>query len=227
MFNYYKASVSLLLSLFAISIFSQTFKFDDSWSEAGFNLTKEDNKGIELIYSVQQFNMQSVDVKGKEMKSIHLPTTLIPNNEGAPDLAGSSQFIALPQGATARLEVISLRTEIYQDVDIAPAPIIPLDTDNGPLMYNKDERIYSVDAFYPAEPFKLSEKTSIRGVDAVILGVTPFQYNPVTRELIVAGEAIQISVIDHLIIGENSFTSFADQGFVESCKQDYQKFIQI
>ena len=48
----------------------------------------------------------------------------------------------------------------------------------------------------------------------------------VTRELIVAGEAIQISVIDHLIIGENSFTSFADEGLVESWKQEYQKFIR-
>ncbi len=119
------------------------------------------------------------------MKAIHLPGVFISNNEGAPDLAGSSQYIALPQGATASLNILSYRIETYKDVDVAPAPRIPLDTDNSPLDYNKDENIYSTNAFYPAEPFLLSKATTIREVDAVILGITPFQYNPVTKELIV------------------------------------------
>ncbi len=45
--------------------------------------------------------------------------------------------------------------------------------------------IYNTDEFYPAKPVKLSEQTDIRGVDAVMLGITPFQYNPVSKELIV------------------------------------------
>ncbi len=48
----------------------------------------------------------------------------------------------------------------------------------------------------------------------------------VTRELVVAGEAIQVSVVDHLIIGENNYYSFADEGYIDKCKQDYQKFIR-
>ena len=39
--------------------------------------------------------------------------------------------------------------------------------------------------FIHANPVIISEVTKIRGVDAVILGITPFQYNPVTKELIV------------------------------------------
>ena len=46
-------------------------------------------------------------------------------------------------------------------------------------------KIYSQDAYYPAEAVTLSEKTVIRGVETVILGITPFQYNPVSKELIV------------------------------------------
>jgi len=34
-------------------------------------------------------------------------------------------------------------------------------------------------------PVLLSEQTQIRGVDVVTLGITPFQYNPVTKELVV------------------------------------------
>ena len=48
----------------------------------------------------------------------------------------------------------------------------------------------------------------------------------VTKELVIAGEAIQISVIDHLIIGENKYTSFADEGFIEQCKKEYLQFLR-
>lgn len=48
----------------------------------------------------------------------------------------------------------------------------------------------------------------------------------VTKELVVGGEAIQISVIDHLIIGENKYTSFADEGYIEQCKREYLQFLR-
>ncbi|MCK5765534.1 MAG: hypothetical protein KAH26_06115, partial [Bacteroidales bacterium] len=186
MFGNYKANLAFLLPLLSVfSLTAQTISFNDSWDEAGFNLAIEAAEGIEVIYSVQEFYMDDVSVKGTSMKAIHLPGVFLPNNEGAPDLAGSSRYIAIPQGAAASLNVLSYRTETYNNIEIAPAPRIPLETDNSPLYYNKDESIYSTNAFYPAEPFQLSKQTVIRGVDAVILGITPFQYNPVTKELIV------------------------------------------
>lgn len=186
MLKHYKVLFFLLLPfLSALTLSAQTISFNDSWDKEGFNLTKESSTAVEFVYSIETFNLDGVDIKGTAMKAVHLPGNLIPNNEGAPDLAGSSQYIAIPQGATPVLNVLSFRTETYQNVEVAPAPRIPLDTDKGPMEYNKDETIYSVDAFYPAEPFLLSTPTSIRGVDAIILGITPFQYNPVTKELIV------------------------------------------
>jgi hypothetical protein len=186
MLNLYKVYLTLLLVLVSgFSLIAQTIFFNDSWERAGFNLAIEGVEGVEVVYSIQEFYLDEVDVKGISMKAIHLPGIFIPNNEGAPDLPGTSQYIAIPQGATAILNILSYRIETYQDVDVAPAPRIPLETDNSPLEYNKDETIYSTNAYYPAEPFQLSKQTTIRGVDAVILGITPFQYNPVTKELIV------------------------------------------
>jgi len=72
-----------------------------------------------------------------------------------------------------------------QDIDIAPAPRIPLETEDGPLQYPKDMQIYGANQLYPQSPVILGEPTQIRGVDVVMLGITPFQYNPVTRELLI------------------------------------------
>jgi len=40
-----------------------------------------------------------------------------------------------------------------------------------------------------------------------------------TRELVWAGELAQIQVLDHIIVGENSFYSFADAGLIEQYRQ--------
>ncbi|MBC8204929.1 MAG: T9SS type A sorting domain-containing protein [FCB group bacterium] len=53
------------------------------------------------------------------------------------------------------------------------------------MSYIKDMDIYSQDAYYPASPVMLSDTQQMRGIDMVILGITPFQYNPVTKELVV------------------------------------------
>ncbi len=47
----------------------------------------------------------------------------------------------------------------------------------------------------------------------------------VTRELVVAGEANQVLVMDHLIIGENSYYSFADEGYIDRCRGEFKRFI--
>ena len=52
------------------------------------------------------------------------------------------------------------------------------------MNYVKDMSIYGKDAFYPAVPFTMGS-SYIRGVDAVTVSITPFQYNPVTKDLIV------------------------------------------
>jgi len=179
-----------LLLIFVALLFTsegkaQTFTYSDNWDQEGFVLKSQSSDGIELNYSVASFTMNDLEVRGEAMKYITLANHFLPNNEGAPDLPGSGRYIALPQGARAELRIVSSRIERYRDVNIAPAPRIPKATERGPLDYNKDMRIYGANAFYPASPVTLSEPTVVRGVDAVILGITPFQYNPVTRELIV------------------------------------------
>ena len=81
--------------------------------------------------------------------------------------------------------VVSFRTDIYNDIELAPAPRIPWETETGPPEYLIDESIFLTNKFYPEEPIIISEPDKIRGIDVVMLGITPFQYNPVTKELIV------------------------------------------
>jgi DNA repair protein RadC len=48
----------------------------------------------------------------------------------------------------------------------------------------------------------------------------------ITRDLVQAGTIMQIKVLDHLIIGNNTYFSFASAGFIERCQLDFLKFGQ-
>ena len=179
-------SVVLGLTIFmAAASQADEYKYTDSWGKAGYTLEVQSKSNVTVNYSVDQFALTDFNVDGEPMLNIDLPGNLLFNNEGAPNLPGSGRYLAIPQGATAKLRITSSRTETFKNVSIAPAPRIPWETEVDPMEYIKDMGIYTKNAFYPENHVQLSEPTIIRGVDVVMLGVTPFQYNPVTKELIV------------------------------------------
>ncbi len=180
-----KLSLLLATTIFISNIYAQDYNYSDSWGKSGIILKGQTRAGVNINYSINKFSLKDFELKGEAMKNVTLPGSFLQNDEGAPNLPAKSRYIAIPQGATAELEITNMRTEKIKNVNIAPAPRIPLETDNGPLHYEKNKEIYEKNAFYPAKPVILSEQKQIRGVDVVILGITPFQYNPVTKELIV------------------------------------------
>jgi hypothetical protein len=173
----------LVFSLTALT--AQSYHYESTWGEAGMTIKKESVSGVKVNFSIEQFQLIEQEVDGEMMQNINLPMSFLPNNEGAPNVPGFSRFIAIPQGAEAILNVTNYRVETIENVEVAPSPRIPFDSDDSPLLFRKDEKIYNNDAFYPVNPFQVSEITQIRGVDAVIIGITPFQYNPVSKELLV------------------------------------------
>ncbi len=176
---------ALIIIGFSLQINGQNYTYNDSWFEHGFNLEASSGQHVEVSYSIKEFNLSNIQIDREGMQLILLPGHFLPNDEGKPNLPGKGRYIAIPKGAQPILKIIETRTELVKDINIAPSPNIPLDTDKNPLRYVKDEAIYSQNAFFPAEPLIISEVKQIRGVDVVMLGITPFQYNPVTKELLV------------------------------------------
>ncbi len=164
---------------------AQEINYKNTWGPSGMSLTKQMSSGVEVNFSVPKLNLEDVNVDGINLKAAKIPGVFLPNDAGKPDLAGTGRFIAIPQGATVTYRIVSFRTEVIKDIDIAPAPIIPKDDDPSPLKYPRDKNVYSKNGNYPESPVMVSTPMHLRGVDAVMLGITPFQYNPVTRELTV------------------------------------------
>ncbi len=182
----YSFRVLTLLMVFAVSgiqLSAQTIRYSDSWSRKGFTLVESKTSNITVDYSVEEFTFTPTDVKGEQMVNVELPGVFLTGDEGAPNLPGEARFIAIPSGSQPSVRIIADRVEVYENVNVAPSMRIPLDGDDSPIVIEKNQQLYSENAFYPAQPVQISEVTPIRGVDVVMLGVTPFQYNPVTKQL--------------------------------------------
>ncbi|MCX8015584.1 MAG: C25 family cysteine peptidase, partial [candidate division WOR-3 bacterium] len=183
-----KSTVCGLL-LFCAVMLAQNYEvinFTDNWGKDPlFNVAYSSNSELEIVFSIHQLVVSETEIDGVRMKTYGMPGVFLPNDEGAPNLGGVSRFIAIPQGATAQATIVDFRTEVYHNIEVAPAPNIPLETDKSPLRYVKNMEIYGRNEYYPSSPVKLSEPMQLRGVDCVILGITPFQYNPITKDLIV------------------------------------------
>jgi len=159
--------------------------FDDTWGQnPQFNIMSDTRSGMEIVFSLHEMLIEEVEIDGVPMQSYGFTSVYIPQ-AGAPSLGGATRYIAIPQGAQAQVTIIDARTEVYQGIELVPAPNIPRETDDSPLRYEKDMAIYSRNAYFPEAPVLVSAPLQMRGVDVVIVNVTPFQYNPVTKELVV------------------------------------------
>ncbi|MBO2522896.1 MAG: hypothetical protein CW336_03425 [Bacteroidetes bacterium] len=174
---YSKIVMTMAILLSSVIAFAQTFEVVNS-----------NRSNLELSLKIDKFALEDSNVDGVEGQSIVLNGIFLPNIAGMPDLPVVSRYVAIPRGSNVVLNVTHQVTETISDVDLMPAPELPLDDDKTPMKYIRDEKVYSTDAFYPAEPIIASKPMKIRDVDVAIVSVTPFQYNPVTKELVVTRE---------------------------------------
>jgi len=175
----------LLILVLPFFLFSYTLTYNTGEGHQGFNLVSQGKSGVEIEYLLKRVEIREVVRDGERMMEIEVPGIYLPNDEGKPNLPGDGRMIAIPNGARPYVEVISYDKEVIKGIEVEPAPRIPFEVEDEPLKYVRDEVVYSRDAYYPDEIVKISDVRKIRGIEYVILGITPFQYNPVKKELVV------------------------------------------
>ena len=152
-----------------------------------FTILESDNHHISLRFDLGDFSIDTVRCNGELMHVIASKGIVMPNDYGQPDLPTFNRFVAIPQGAKAIVEVNTRRGEQLHDINIMPS--FGSQCENDPeLPLFKDPKVYGSDSFYPSEVYSIAEPQQLRGVDVIHIGISPFQINPVTRELSVQRE---------------------------------------
>ena len=207
--SFFKSKIILLLFLMMmvemLNAQTRSFTFNNSASKEGFSTTSRSASNIRMRHSLKKLTLNRIVDNGYSGEQIELSGIFLPADQGKPNLPTNSCFVAIPHGSTVNYNVNNSQVQIINNVDLMAASPIYADTDDTMATYEKDTSIYNVNAFYPENPVVVSEIMDLRGVQTVIVSVTPYQYNPVTKVLKVFHD------IDLILSYENGDRYYADE----------------
>lgn len=176
------AFLSLLLLLLGMLKAQETFQFRTDHPQ-GISVERSTADGIKLHYSIKELGFANIDNGEAKGQEIILKGPFSPNAEGRPNLPVINRYIAIPQGATVKLQVKENASTILTDIDLLPAAPLQTDYDKGLPQIHRNPDVYGKNAAFPTTNVVLSRQTQIRSLDVVLLSITPFRYNPVQRTL--------------------------------------------
>ena len=115
------AAIALAILLPAGSAATELVWIAEDTGPAGVSLVAQASSGVQVHFGMDRFGFEPVTVNNQPMQAVTLPGVFLPNDAGAPDLAGLGRYIAIPEGASATIEVMNARTRLFTDVEVAPA----------------------------------------------------------------------------------------------------------
>ena len=192
-FRFFTVAI-MLFSAMALNAQTRDYTFSNNAPSEGLSVEQNTRSGITMRHALKHLQILNITDNGYTGDVVEAGTGIsLPADAGAPDLPAFSRFVAIPNGATAHVEIGQRSMTVVRNVDLLPAAPIKFDTDDSPNTYEKDLNIFNKNAFFPEQPVTISEPFSLRGVQTVAVSVTPYQYNPVTKELRIYDD-IQFSV---------------------------------
>ena len=150
-------------------------------------LVSSDAGHMVVRVGIPGFRIEERMEQGEPYKQLVLPGAGRTSAVGIPEMPGVSRFIALPRGAKASVEVLQVRTRIFEDILVYPAQEPPMDAPGAPAPpFKKDNSFYSKDIWYPESMAEVEDPRSIRGLPVALLQLHPIRTNPARRSIEVA-----------------------------------------
>ncbi len=105
---------------------------------------------------------------------------------GKPSVMGLSSWIGIPEGAQVSISVDKGVPVVYKNVSLPPlqAPQPEIRMSQKPP-FDMDQVVYRTNAAYPGKLADIEKPKKMSGMNATLLWVYPYQYNPVKKTLYV------------------------------------------
>ena len=149
-----------------------------------------DMTSLSASFSFSTIEAENVETKGGQFSRISLPNTVIGGNEGDPQIPVLNELIAVPFGASPRIEITSYSTTDYRLDDYGIRTLVPRqpdifknqDPDAVPFVYN-ESAYQSTRGLRSAPTARVSVNGTMRGVQIGQLTIEPVSYDPANNTL--------------------------------------------
>lgn len=178
-----KLSLLLFVMLsFGFAEGQDTYHFRTT-NKPGFTIEKSDSQGISLNYTIAELGIYTIQNEKATGHEILLKGNFGSTAEGLPNLPVENRYLAVPSGARVSVEIKENAIQTLSDIDLLPAAAPQGNTEPTLPVLRKDPSVYDNDAFFPEQHAVLSPVSKIRGLDVVMLSISPIRYNPVKMTL--------------------------------------------
>ncbi len=173
---------SLAIRVLPVFLVACLFLLPVVFAQASAEVLSDDGQRIVLRYLIGEYSTETVTVEGLPYEAIRLDSEPVLHQVGAPALPQVNRSVIIPDDARLELRVL---TATYDESfhSIAPSKgYLSRKIDPALVPYELGE-VYGKDAFFPRAMASLRTPYIMRDHRGVVVEVTPFQYNPVTRIL--------------------------------------------
>jgi len=134
--------------------------------------------GVGMRFKMGKLNINNIIINNHIMKSIVIPEIYGLGEPGKPYLPQINRLVALPQGASASVQLLNSKTyEISGVVPWCSPESLPYNNVNS-IIFKPDSSVYYGYRPYPEQIIRVSEPFKIRGLDVVQVTIEPFQWDP-------------------------------------------------
>ncbi len=148
---------------------------------------KESAGRIVISYVFPGFYLvdDSRKVAGKKlvMKQIHIKSTGYFVESGKPLLPSFGRYVQIPPNCDYKVKVQNGQPVRIENVLVSPAQMMLSDDPERTQEYEFDKNFYAKDVLYPKEVVKVSGPFLIDQYRALLVHVTPLQYNPAKKTI--------------------------------------------
>ena len=150
-----------------------------------FHLNSEDSKVIKLTQQFEEKLFEFKEINGQNMIDFSKSYRVLSQEKGAPALPLFHTTIQLPETGNPELEITFDEVTIYDNMLVAPSKgVIKRNVEPSSVAYSFGAA-YNTSEFYPASAVSLKTPFIWRSMRGVVVEVSPYQYNPVTKQLLV------------------------------------------
>ena len=130
--------------------------------------------------SIIEFNIGEISIEDKEGYHTISSAKGLTQDVGKPELPTYTFNYAIDYNFNYEVNIQEYDFTIYSDIDLYPSQ--PLYNVGQEKVFIKDDLTYNKDEVYPESKIK-STRSTLRGYDLLTIEVTPYEYNPKTKEL--------------------------------------------